>query len=101
MNARAKVAGTLMRLDTPAQLAELGIFIWAWPDGPQDMRQRLAVAQEWISPQRIFYAARYGCAAGGTVARALVNLASAFCYRWRGRAPRPGARRAIVVARAG
>ncbi|EHT04677.1 TPA: NAD-dependent DNA ligase LigB [Raoultella ornithinolytica] len=46
MNARAKVAGTLMRLDTPAQLAELGIFIWAWPDGPQDMRQRLALLRK-------------------------------------------------------
>jgi DNA ligase (NAD+) len=43
MNARAKVAGALLRLDTPAQLAELGIFIWAWPDGPQDMGQRLAL----------------------------------------------------------
>ncbi|WP_434638062.1 NAD-dependent DNA ligase LigB [Klebsiella sp. I138] len=46
MNARAKVAGTLMRLDTPAQLAQLGIFIWAWPDGPQDMRQRLDLLQK-------------------------------------------------------
>ncbi|HHG8770946.1 TPA: NAD-dependent DNA ligase LigB [Raoultella planticola] len=46
MNARAKVAGTLMRLDTPARLAELGIFIWAWPDGPQEMRRRLALLQK-------------------------------------------------------
>ena len=46
MNARAKVAGTLMRLDSSAQLAELGIFIWAWPDGPQDMRQRLALLRK-------------------------------------------------------
>ncbi len=51
MNARAKVAGTLMRLDSSAQLAELGIFIWAWADGPQDMRQRLALLRkERISP---------------------------------------------------
>ncbi len=46
MNARAKVAGTLMRLDSSAQLAELGIFIWAWADGPQDMRQRLALLRK-------------------------------------------------------
>jgi DNA ligase (NAD+) len=46
MNARAKVAGALLRLDTPAQLAELGIFIWAWPDGPQDMGQRLALLRK-------------------------------------------------------
>jgi hypothetical protein len=70
-----------------------------WPSGHGPATG--PVAQEWFSPQRIFYPACYGCAAGGTVARALANLASAFCYRWRGRPPWSGACRAIVVARAG
>ncbi len=41
MNARAKVAGTMMRHDTGAGLDKIGIFIWAWPDGPASMPERL------------------------------------------------------------
>lgn len=33
MNARAKVAGAMMRATDRAALKQTGIFIWAWPDG--------------------------------------------------------------------
>ncbi len=41
MNARSKVAGILMRQDNSDALHSLGVFIWAWPDGPQLMTDRL------------------------------------------------------------
>ncbi|EII9936024.1 NAD-dependent DNA ligase LigB [Escherichia coli] len=41
MNARSKVAGILMRQDSSDALHSLGVFIWAWPDGPQLMAERL------------------------------------------------------------
>lgn len=41
MNARAKVAGMMMRAEPSSSLSALGIFIWAWPDGPQSMPERL------------------------------------------------------------
>ncbi|MEJ5070112.1 NAD-dependent DNA ligase LigB [Enterobacter sp. MYb186] len=41
MNARAKVAGAMMRQDDSAVLDQIGIFIWAWPDGPTPMGERL------------------------------------------------------------
>ncbi|HDJ2741574.1 TPA: NAD-dependent DNA ligase LigB [Salmonella bongori] len=41
MNARSKVAGMLMRQDNAPALNTLGIFIWAWPDGPTTMSERL------------------------------------------------------------
>lgn len=43
MNARAKVAGAMMRQDDSALLDHIGIFIWAWPDGPATMEERLQV----------------------------------------------------------
>lgn len=46
MNTRAKVAGMMMRQEAAADLNKLGVFIWAWPDGPKDMEQRLALLQE-------------------------------------------------------
>jgi len=42
MNARAKAAGMMMRLNDKRDLDNLGVFIWAWPDGPQSMPQRLS-----------------------------------------------------------
>ncbi|WP_448669682.1 NAD-dependent DNA ligase LigB [Enterobacter mori] len=42
MNARAKVAGAMMRQKDNALLSKIGIFIWAWPDGPKDMKTSLA-----------------------------------------------------------
>ena len=41
MNARSKVAGMLMRQGESQSLSSLSLFIWAWPDGPADMRERL------------------------------------------------------------
>lgn len=37
INARAKVAGLMMRQDDSDTLNSLGVFVWAWPDGPQLM----------------------------------------------------------------
>jgi len=42
MNARAKVAGIMMRQDDNRAVENLGVFIWAWPDGPHSMSQRLS-----------------------------------------------------------
>ncbi|WP_045784778.1 NAD-dependent DNA ligase LigB [Chania multitudinisentens] len=41
INARAKVAGMLMRKQLSPELNQLGLFIWAWPDGPPNMAERL------------------------------------------------------------
>ncbi|MBS5157205.1 NAD-dependent DNA ligase LigB [Escherichia ruysiae] len=41
MNARSKVAGMMMRQNNTDALNSLGVFIWAWPDGPQLMTERL------------------------------------------------------------
>ena len=42
MNARAKVAGAMMRQKDNALLSKIGVFIWAWPDGSKDMKTSLA-----------------------------------------------------------
>ena len=42
MNARAKVAGAMMRQKDNALLSKIGVFIWDWPDGPKDMKTSLA-----------------------------------------------------------
>ncbi|MDR0279154.1 MAG: NAD-dependent DNA ligase LigB [Paucimonas sp.] len=43
LNARSKVAGLMARQRISAQdAARLDLFIWAWPDGPQDPAQRFA-----------------------------------------------------------
>lgn len=42
INARAKVAGAMMRRGPSALLREIALFVWAWPDGPATMEQRLA-----------------------------------------------------------
>jgi DNA ligase (NAD+) len=41
LNARSKVAGMLMRKPLSAELKRLGLFVWAWPDGPATMAERL------------------------------------------------------------
>lgn len=41
MNARSKVAGLMMRQSNPELLGSLAIFIWAWPNGPAVMSERL------------------------------------------------------------
>ncbi|POP45343.1 NAD-dependent DNA ligase LigB [Superficieibacter electus] len=46
MNARAKVAGALMQHGESQALSQLGVFIWAWPDGPQNMDHRLTLLRQ-------------------------------------------------------
>lgn len=46
MNARAKVAGALLRKADSGMLASLGLFIWGWPDGPAAFPQKLALLQK-------------------------------------------------------
>lgn len=46
MNARAKVAGALMQQGESKTLSQLGVFIWAWPDGPQNMDHRLTLLRQ-------------------------------------------------------
>lgn len=46
-NARAQVAGAMMRHDTSPLLERLGVFIWAWPDGPNSLPDRLAQLTQW------------------------------------------------------
>lgn len=41
INARAKVAGILMRGSHTEQLKQINLFVWAWPDGPPSMAERL------------------------------------------------------------
>ncbi|AFJ48950.1 NAD-dependent DNA ligase LigB [Shimwellia blattae] len=54
-NARALVAGAMMQQADSALLNRLAIFIWAWPDGPADIRQRMAA----LSAGGFHYSARY------------------------------------------
>lgn len=46
LNARAKVAGAMLQRTDSTILQELGFFVWAWPDGPQEMAQRLRLLSE-------------------------------------------------------
>ncbi|MFH2246073.1 NAD-dependent DNA ligase LigB [Enterobacter sichuanensis] len=46
MNARAKVAGAMMRQKDNAPLNQIGVFIWAWPDGPQLMQNALTALSQ-------------------------------------------------------
>ena len=56
MNARAKVAGLMMRADAAAApLSQLDVFIWAWPDGPSDMRRR----QQLLAQAGFGYSGQY------------------------------------------
>lgn len=41
INARAKVAGSMMRQGNSDTLNSLAVFVWAWPDGPHLMTDRL------------------------------------------------------------
>lgn len=62
VNARALVAGTLMRrkMDSGAPNKDIGVFIWAWPNGPGTMKARLSALQlagfeyvhQWSVPVR-------------------------------------------------
>lgn len=60
MNGRAKVAGAMLRQGESAILDSIGIFIWAWPDGPATMGERLraltragfTLTERWTHPLR-------------------------------------------------
>lgn len=54
INARSKVAGMLMRNPPTAQLEQLGLFVWAWPDGPPSIAERLQqlAAMGFVLPQQ-------------------------------------------------
>ncbi|HFR4115479.1 TPA: NAD-dependent DNA ligase LigB [Yersinia enterocolitica] len=55
VNARASVAGALMRKSVSPLLAKLGIFIWAWPDGPKSMVEKSRLLQEMGFPLTAHY----------------------------------------------
>ncbi|WP_277373593.1 NAD-dependent DNA ligase LigB [Pseudomonas sp. AA-38] len=68
--ARGKVAGLMARQSiTPDEAAQVGLFVWDWPDGPPDMPQRLAGLQ------------RLGFADSSRYTQPLADLAQA--RRWR------------------
>ena len=46
-NARAQVAGAMMRHEPSELLKYLDVFIWAWPDGSASMPDRLAQLTRW------------------------------------------------------
>ncbi|ELY6245464.1 NAD-dependent DNA ligase LigB [Cronobacter universalis] len=58
VNARAQVAGAMMRNAASPLLNDLDLFIWAWPDGPKEMAARLSIlaqggfplARAWSQP---------------------------------------------------
>ncbi|MFP7635690.1 NAD-dependent DNA ligase LigB [Pseudomonas veronii] len=55
LNARSKVAGLMNRRQlSDAEAAGIGLFVWAWPDGPADFTERLATLAGWgfIDSQR-------------------------------------------------
>ncbi|HAT2204552.1 TPA: NAD-dependent DNA ligase LigB [Kluyvera intermedia] len=43
MNARAKVAGAMMRRGGADVLNDIAVFVWSWPNGPQTLTQRLQI----------------------------------------------------------
>ena len=48
LNARSKVAGLMNRRQlSDAEAAGIGLFVWAWPDGPKDFTERLATLARW------------------------------------------------------
>ncbi|MFK3605409.1 DNA ligase B [Pseudomonas sp. AP19] len=48
VSARSKVAGLMNRRHlSDADAAGIGLFVWAWPDGPADFTTRLATLARW------------------------------------------------------
>lgn len=48
LSARSKVAGLMNRRQlSDAEAAGIGLFVWAWPDGPSDFNERLATLAHW------------------------------------------------------
>ncbi|CAK9886928.1 MAG: DNA ligase B [Candidatus Erwinia impunctatus] len=61
-SARAKIAGALRANNPVSLLKQEGIFIWAWPDGPQTFEARIQalhdlgfpLVKEWSKPVKTF-----------------------------------------------
>ncbi|AZF07807.1 NAD-dependent DNA ligase LigB [Pseudomonas sp. R5-89-07] len=48
LNARSKVAGLMNRRQlSDTEAAGIGLFVWAWPEGPASFTERLAVLARW------------------------------------------------------
>lgn len=48
LNARSKVAGLMNRRQlSAADSAGIGLFVWAWPEGPDSFSERLATLAHW------------------------------------------------------
>lgn len=69
---RAKVVGAMMRHNDSALLRQLGVFIWAWPDGPKEMQ----VSLDALSKAGFTLTARY------TLPAASVNAVEAQRSAW-------------------
>ncbi|SQA98507.1 DNA ligase B [Cedecea neteri] len=58
VNARSKVAGEMLRTGAVSDRNALGIFIWAWPDGPESLAEKgrilrdagFLLTSEWSKP---------------------------------------------------
>ncbi|NMY84121.1 NAD-dependent DNA ligase LigB [Pseudomonas sp. WS 5411] len=48
MNARSKISGLMNRQHlSDADAAGIGLFVWAWPQGPADLKQQLDTLAHW------------------------------------------------------
>lgn len=48
MNARSKISGLMNRQHlNDADAAGIGLFVWAWPQGPADLKQQLDTLAHW------------------------------------------------------
>ncbi|MEI7376246.1 NAD-dependent DNA ligase LigB [Dickeya chrysanthemi] len=86
INARAQVAGEMRRKQPSPLLSRLGVFIWAWPDGPADMPTRLAKLREM----------GFGLTADYTQAISSLEAAAQWRERWY-RAPLPFVTDGVVL----
>lgn len=51
LNARSKVAGLMNRQHlSEAEAAGIGLFVWAWPQGPASLEERLKQLAQWGFP---------------------------------------------------
>lgn len=46
MNARSKVAGEMLRMGPVSERNALGVFIWAWPEGPESLDEKGRILRE-------------------------------------------------------
>lgn len=89
INARAQVAGEMRRKQPSPLLSRIGVFIWAWPDGPADMPARLVKLR----------ALGFGLTADYTQSVSSLEAAAQWRERWY-RAPLPFVTDGVVVRQA-